>query len=146
MAILFMPVLDQKIVEQLIPQRKPIVMVDSLLGYQEDTVIAGLIISNNSIFVKGAYFQECGVIEHMAQSVALFTGYQYFLKDQPAPMGYIGAIKQLTITRLPRVGEQMVTTATILHEIMGVTLVDVVTKIEDEIIAFGQMKTVIANS
>jgi len=146
MATLSIPVLDPKIVEQLIPQRKPIIMVDSLLGYQVDSVVAGLTISDDSVFLKQVYFQECGVIEHMAQSVALYTGYQYFLRDQPAPMGYIGAIKQLTIIRLPRVGEQMVTTATVLHEVMGVTLVDVVTKIEDEIIALGQMKTVIANS
>jgi 3-hydroxyacyl-[acyl-carrier-protein] dehydratase len=146
MATLSLPVLDPKIVEQLIPQRKPIIMVDSLLGYQKDSVVAGLAISDDSVFVKEVYFQESGVIEHMAQSVALYTGYQYFLKGQPAPMGYIGAIKQLTIIRLPRVGEQLVTTATVLHEIMGVTLVDVVTKIEGEIIAFGQMKTVIANS
>ena len=33
----------------------------------------------------------------MAQTVALHTGYDTLLKEEPAPTGYIGAIKKIEI-------------------------------------------------
>ena len=39
-------------------------------------------------------FVESGIIEHMAQSVALHTGYQFYLRKEQAPTGYIGSIKR----------------------------------------------------
>jgi hypothetical protein len=81
----------------------------------------------------------------MAQSVALHTGYQYFLKNEPAPTGYIGAIKMATILELPKIDQELTTTATILHEILGVTLVQVQVECNDVIIATSELKTVLAN-
>ena len=90
-------------------------------------------------------FQESGLVEHMAQSVALYTGYQFYLKNEPAPTGYIGSIKTIQINRLPKLDEQVVTTVNVLQEFMGVTLVDIVSKVNDEVICTSQMKTVIAS-
>lgn len=138
------PILDKTFVEQLIPQKFPFVMVDKLLMFSEEQITAGLTVSK-SIFTKEDTFQEAGLIEHMAQSVALHTGYQYYLKQEPAPTGYIGSIKTIEILRLPRLGDQIETTVTILHEFMGVTLVDISSKVNDVEIANGQMKTVLAS-
>lgn len=138
------PILDKTFVEQLIPQKFPFVMVDKLLMFSEEQITAGLTVSE-SIFTKEDTFQEAGLIEHMAQSVALHTGYQYYLKQEPAPTGYIGSIKTIEILRLPRLGDQIETTVTILHEFMGVTLVDISSKVNDVEIANGQMKTVLAS-
>lgn len=140
-----MPIVDKAFVENLIPQKFPFVMVDKLLMFSENEIIAGLTVPENNIFVKDGIFQEAGLIEHMAQSVALYTGYQYFLKQEPAPTGYIGAIKTIEIIQLPTLGEEIETTVTVLHEFMGVTLVDIVVKLNDTEIARSQMKTVLAN-
>jgi 3-hydroxyacyl-[acyl-carrier-protein] dehydratase len=140
-----MPILDKVFVENLIPQKFPFVMVDKLLSFSENDIIAGLTVPEGNIFVKDGVFQEAGLIEHMAQSVALYTGYQFFLKQEPAPTGYIGSIKTMQILQLPKLGEAIVTSVTILHEFMGVTLVDISSKLNDVEIARGQMKTVIAN-
>jgi 3-hydroxyacyl-[acyl-carrier-protein] dehydratase len=140
-----LPILDKAFVGNLIPQKFPFVMVDKLLSFSENEVIAGLTVSEDNIFCNNGKFQESGLIEHMAQSVALFTGYQFYLKNEPAPTGYIGSIKTIEIIELPKLNEEIETTVNILHEFMGVTLVDIVTKLNNKEIARGQMKTVLAS-
>jgi 3-hydroxyacyl-[acyl-carrier-protein] dehydratase len=139
-----LPIVDKEFVGNLIPQKFPFVMVDKLLSFSENEVIAGLTIAEDNIFFSNGKFQESGLIEHMAQSVALFTGYQFFLKQEPAPTGYIGSIKTIEILELPELNENVETTVNVLHEFMGVTLVDICSRIKDKEIARGQMKTVLA--
>lgn len=131
-------------VKELIPQKEPFIMVDELLTYTEDNLKSQFTVKSNNIFVENNYFLESGIIEHMAQSVALHTGYQFFLKNQPAPMGYIGSIKNVIINRLPKTGESLETIVEIIQEFMGVTMVNIETYCKDEIIAKSQMKTVLA--
>ena len=140
-----LPIVDKDFVGTLIPQKFPFVMVDKLLSFSESEVVAGLKVANENIFFSEGKFQEAGLIEHMAQSVALFTGYQFYLKNEPAPTGYIGSIKSITIAELPELGAEIETTVNVLHEFMGVTLVDIVSKSKDIEIARGQMKTVLAS-
>ena len=80
----------------------------------------------------------------MAQSVALHTGYQFYLRQEPAPTGYIGSIKSIDIKVLPKLDDEIKTTVSILQEFVGITLVDVVTTLNGNEIASGQMKTVLA--
>ena len=145
MNLLAEKITDKVFVQNLIPQKKPFVMVDKLLFFSTEKVTSGLTVVAENLFTHNNTFTAPGLIEHMAQTVALYTGYQYFLKKKPAPVGYIGAIKTITIDRLPTLSEELTTTATILHEIMGVTLVQIQTESNGHIIATSQMKTVIAN-
>ena len=144
MPITNLPNINPEFIKELIPQREPIIMVDAILEYEESKVVGGLTVSEDCIFVENNTLKEPGILEHMAQTVALYTGYEYYLKNMQAPVGYIGSMKNVEILRLPKIGEKLVTTATILHEIMGVTLVNIETKVDEKIIAFGEMKTVIA--
>jgi 3-hydroxyacyl-[acyl-carrier-protein] dehydratase len=139
------PIIDKNFVEQLIPQKHPIVMVDSLLNYNETEIIAGLTINNSNIFIENNCLNESGIVEHMAQTVALYTGYQYYLKNEKPPTGYIGSIKKIEIFQLPKSNVVIKSRATIIQEFMGVTLVDIETYENEKLIAKGQMKTVIAN-
>lgn len=138
--------LPTKKISHLIPQKKPFVMVDQLVDFAEQFVAASLTISSKNIFVKDGLFTEPGLVEHMAQTVALHTGYDYFLKGQKAPTGYIGSIKKIAVFKLPKLHETITTNVNILHEFMGVTMVKISTlNSENEVIASGEMKTVIAN-
>ena len=141
-----LPIIDYDFIKKLIPQRKPIIMVDAIFEYEENRIVGGLSIKKESIFVRNNEFKEPGILEHMAQTVALYTGYQYYVNQMEAPTGYIGSMKAIEIFRLPKVGEKLRTKVDILHEVMGVTLVHIETKIEDEVIAKGEMKTVIAET
>lgn len=136
--------LEKEAVENLIPQKFPFVMVDSMFFYSETGLVSGLKIQDNNIFLKNNIFLEAGLIEHMAQSVALHTGYQFFLKNETAPTGYIGSIKDIQIKKLPKINDTIQSNVTILQEFSGITLVDIVTFLNNEEIANGQMKTVLA--
>lgn len=136
--------LEKEMVENLLPQKFPFVMVDAMHSYTETSLVSGLKIQQDNIFVKNNIFLEAGLIEHMAQSVALHTGYQYFLRNETAPTGYIGSIKEIEIKKLPRLNNTIQSEVTILQEFAGITLVNIVTTLNNEEIANGQMKTVLA--
>ncbi len=138
-----LPTSDQNFVESLIPQRFPFVMVHEIMEYNEENLISGFEIKEDNIFVQEGIFQASGLIEHQAQSVALHTGYKYYLLGKDAPTGYIGAIKSFEAETLPETGDRLTSEVTILNEVMGVTLVDVVTKLNGTIIAKSQMKTAV---
>ena len=140
------PITHLPSVISLIPQRPPMVMVDALLSYTATTGAVGLTIAADNLFVQNGHLQESGVIEHIAQSIALHKGYYYYLQHQPAPMGYIGSIKRMNIHTLPEVGATLTTDLTIIQEFMGVTLVKVRTTAGGVLVAEGEMKTVIAES
>lgn len=139
-----MALLEKEMVENLLPQKFPFVMVDAMHSYSETSLVAGLEIQRDNIFVSNDVFLEAGLIEHMAQSVALHTGYQYFLRNEIAPTGYIGSIKEIEIKKLPKLSDNIQSQVTILQEFAGITLVDIVTTLNNEEIARGQMKTVLA--
>lgn len=138
-----LPTSDKDFVESLIPQRAPFVMVHALSEYSENHLISGFTIKEDNLFIQDGYFQASGLIEHQAQSVALHTGYKYYLLGKDAPTGYIGAIKSFEAEVLPKTGDQLISEVTILNEVMGVTLVDIITRLNGEVIAKSQMKTAV---
>ncbi len=144
MNLLVNHITDPEVIQNLIPQKPPFMMVDKLTYYSKDTIISGLNITIDNLFVQNGIMAASGIIENMAQTVALHTGYHYFLKKEAPPVGYIGAIKKVEIISLPKLGEELITTVTILHDIMGVTLVNAVINCNDIEIANSEMKTVLA--
>jgi 3-hydroxymyristoyl/3-hydroxydecanoyl-(acyl carrier protein) dehydratase len=137
-------IFEKDFVEDLLPQKFPFVMVDKMFSFTETTIVTGLEIKSDNIFYDGGTFREPGLVEHMAQSVALHTGYEFFLSKENAPTGYIGSISGVEIKQLPVMGDQIQTTVTILQEFGGITMVEITTTLNGETIASGQMKTVLA--
>ncbi len=138
-----LPTSDQDFVENLIPQKFPFVMVNSISEYSEEHLVSGFTIKEENIFVHEGVFQASGLIEHQAQSVALHTGYKFYLLGKEAPTGYIGAIKTFQAETLPKIGDQLVSEVKIINEMMGVTLVQISTKVNNQVIATSEMKTVV---
>ena len=69
-----LPVTNKELIRSLIPQREPFVMIDKLLLYEENKVTGGLQVVKDNLFLLGAELQEPGLVEHMAQTVAIYTG------------------------------------------------------------------------
>ena len=138
-----LPISDPQIIAGIIPQKKPFVMVDALHAFDNSSLQSSFTVPEKHIFVENGEFQASGVVEHQAQSVALHTGYGFFLRNEEAPVGYIGAIKFFEISKLPKAGETLVTDIKILSEMMGVTLVQISTQLNGEVIASSEMKTVL---
>ena len=131
-------------IESLLPQKKPFVMVDTLLSFSDENIQAAFTVKSTNVFIENNQFLEAGIIEHMAQTVALHTGYQFFLKNESAPTGYIGSISEVKVEKLPKIGDKLFTEVNILQEFMGITLVSAVTTSNGDLVASGKMKTVLA--
>lgn len=125
---------------ELIPQRAPIVMVDTLYEADDNSGKTGLTISADNIFCRENHMQEPGLIEHIAQSAAAFAGYKTFKNGLPPKLGFIGEIKKCKINTLPNVGENLVTNIKVLGEAAGITLVSAETFVADTLIVSCQMK------
>ncbi len=138
------PILELDRILQLIPQKPPFVMVDSLLEYTDKTGTTGFTIPEDNILVEDTIFSEPGLIEHMAQSMSLWRGYEGFLSGLDKPKtGFIGAIKSVEILELPKAGNKLVTYVEILQEFMNVTSVGARTFDEEgNLLATSEMKTV----
>ncbi|GGC16551.1 hypothetical protein GCM10011386_05490 [Parapedobacter defluvii] len=136
---------SQEAIGKLIPQQPPFVLVDTLIEYADDHLVSGFKIPKEHVLVnRDGFLTEAGVIEHFAQTIALHQGYDYFLRGEDPPVGYIGSIKDFEIIRLPRAGDELRTSLLILQRLFGVTLVRGEVKLHEQIIATGEMRTVIA--
>ena len=107
----------------LIPQRPPIVMVDSFFGIEENCSYSGLTITSDNIFCEAGKLQEPGVIEHIAQSAAARIGFIYTRQGAQVPLGFIGSVDKLKIYNLPEVGIKLFTEITVVQEVFDITLV-----------------------
>ncbi|MDH7446747.1 hypothetical protein [Aquimarina sp. 2201CG14-23] len=141
---------DIDFIKKLIPQKDPFVMIDKLLHFDTEKVVSGLKITTDNILTSDQYFTEGGLIENMAQSIALHRGYRGYInrgKDEKPKTGFIGSIKHATIHTLPKVGTELITTVEIIAEIMQVSLVEIkVNDTEGNLIASSEMKTIIVDA
>ena len=134
------PLLVGEELYKLIPQRNPIVMVDTFFWADEESAETGLHVQSDNIFCEGGFLREPGMIEQVAQSAAAFAGYASFTKGESPKLGFIGEVKKFKIIRLPKVGEFLRTRLRVLGEAAGVTLISAETKSGEEVLATSQMK------
>ncbi len=135
---------EEKILK-LIPQRPPFVLVDAIYEHTENEILSGFTVPEKHVLVnENGELSEPGMIEHFAQTIALHQGYNFYKKNEPAPVGYIGSIKNIDILSLPKVGQEIRTKIVILNQILGVTMVSGEIFLNEKLIATGEMRTIVA--
>ena len=127
-------------VAELIPQRPPIVLVDRFLGLEEGVSRTCFAVAADCLFVDGGRMTECGLIEHMAQSAAARVGFLCKEQGRAVPIGYIGAVNDLRVERLPQVGELLSTEIRVVQEVFGISLIEAVCRAGDRAVASCRMK------
>lgn len=135
-------------IEQLIPQRAPVRMVDKLLEADENTGLAALTIQPDNYFLDDAgNLSEAGLIEHIAQSASALSGYQARIEGETQiPTGYIGEIRDFRCFRYPHVGEELRTTITQDGIFGDILCISGETRIVNEPVAELRMKIQIRNN
>ena len=136
---------DKETVARLIPQRPPMVMVHSLTGHDDRKTVTAFTVEEDNIFTENGYFSEAGLIENMAQSSALRTGWisagnAENGNDFSPLVGVIGAIKDFELFRKPEVGSSIQTTVELLTEFGNATMVRAYVREDDELIASAELK------
>lgn len=133
-------------IKTFIPQREPMLMVDKLFACDEATVETGLKVSPANIFVyDGGLFSETGMIEHIAQSAAVFSGYNSWINHRPIVLGYIAEIKQFALAAPAHVGDELVSKLSVVSQAMNITLMNATTTINGETVATCKMKIFMDN-
>jgi 3-hydroxyacyl-[acyl-carrier-protein] dehydratase len=107
-----------------IPQRDPIVMVHELLEADDEHAVTSLTIEPDNVFVSAEHFKEPGLVENIAQTAAMHVGYQCAKKNNPIPIGYIAAVKDLKIYALPKQNTIIATSVKIINKVLDVTVVE----------------------
>lgn len=130
-------------ITEYIPQKAPIVLIDSIGFCEGDTIKTTFKIEAAHVFVKNGCLQEPGIIENIAQTAAAKAGYEVKKNGQEPLLGFIGAIKDLKIFDLPKVGETLETTVLVKMEVMGITVIFGTSECHGKKIAECEMKIVI---
>lgn len=127
-------------IKQYLPQREPMIMVDQLISHDSSITRSGLDILEDNILVSNRRLSEAGLLENMAQTAALSKGYELFLLGEKAPIGFIGAVKNLMIQKLPMVNEHIETEIKVKHEVLNASIVEAQVFCNDEVIASCELK------
>lgn len=129
----------QEILE-LIPQRPPMVMIDTLYTVTEMKAESGLTVSADNIFVRDGQLTAMGLVENMAQTAAAMAGYYFKSQNEEVKTGFIGSIKNLKIQELPPLHAQLKTTITQIQEVMNIKIIKGEVFLGDELQAECEMK------
>lgn len=137
--------IDREQVTTFIPQREPIVMVHGLLAHEELCSTSTFVVEEGNLFVRDGHLLPSGLMEHIAQSAAIRSGYAFTLMPkgegpQKPPVGFIAALKDFEVHRTPAVGEVLQTTVTQLNDLGNMTVIKGETFSGDELLASCEMK------
>ncbi len=127
-------------ISAILPQRPPFVMIDEFLSYSPETVQTALTVSESNIFFEDGCLSAEGLMENFAQTCAARIGYiNKYILHKDVNIGYIGAVKNWELTRLPREGEKVVTRIDVIQEIGPMVKVKAEARAGEDLLAAGEM-------
>ena len=107
---------------ELIPQRAPMVMVDSLVSSDAETTVTNFTILPENIFLEHGVFSENGLIENIAQTAAAGMGYICKIENRKVPLGFIAAVKNLVVHSLPVEGDIISTKLNLITQVENISV------------------------
>jgi len=129
-----------------IPQRAPFVMIDNLVGCDEQSARTTLQVRNDNLFVKAGVLTEPALVENIAQTAAARIGYICSRENKPVPIGYIAAVQNLVINELPKTGSTVETEIIIKNQVMNVTIISGIARTEGRVMASCEMKIFVSKN
>lgn len=133
-------------ISELLLQKPPFVMVDRLTFFSEHEAETEFEVRVDNVFCVDGHLQLGGLVENIAQCNAARIGYYYrYVLGKSVQMGFIGAIRSLTIYCLPSVGEVLKTRIKLVSEAFGMSSIEA--RIEGSVsglCAEGQMTNALA--
>lgn len=136
-------ILSQKEIGLLLPQKPPFVLVDALFFCNTNKSITGFMVPEKHILVHNNFLSEAGLLENMAQSIALKSAYIAKKENFDLPkIGYIASIKTAEIKQLPPVFSSIKTQVNLTHEFGQLSRYKVVVENKQgEVLAKAQINT-----
>ena len=114
-----------------IPQRPPFVFVDTVEERSEKRASTRYTIPENCPLLSDGVLQLAGLMENAAQTCSVIAGNH---------IAYLGAVKQMDVSRFPTIGETLYTEAVIVQQMLNISLIECTTRVQDETIAITTLK------
>ena len=108
----------------LIPQRAPFVLVDGIIAHESNKTTSVFKVDKDHILIEDGKLSAYGLIENMAQSAALMSGYEAHLSQLKPKTGFIGTITNAHIYDLPSIGEILMTQVIQTTQIMNIIVIE----------------------
>ena len=109
-----------------IPQRPPFVFIDAIDERNERSARTRFTIPETCPLLSEGILPLAGLMENAAQTCSVIAGNK---------IAYLGAVKQMEVTRFPRVGETLCTEAVVVQEMLNISLIECATRVQNETIA-----------
>lgn len=92
---------------QLIAQKPPMVMIDKLVSVSDHFSETRYSVPEGGIFSDDGQLSEAGLVENMAQTIGVGSGFSRRRKGKELLTGFMTMIKNLKIERLPDCGSEI---------------------------------------
>ena len=128
-------------IQQYLPHREPMLMVDSVLEIGNEEVITTFKIKEDNVFVEHGNFSEVGLIENMAQTSSATFGQTFFESENRKikVIGFITNIKSVKIYNTPKVGDEIVSKAKLVSRFENICHISCQNFIENQMITEAEI-------
>ena len=128
-------------VHTLLPQQEPFVMIHQLISYDEVRTVTSFTVTEDHLYYEDGTLNAYALIENIAQTCAARMGYiNQYINNEKVSIGFIGAVRNLEISALPRTGQTIRTTVEVVEEVFGMTLAHASVTCEGETLVTTEMK------
>lgn len=122
---------EQRDIFSYIPQRPPFVFIDAIAERSEKRASTRYTISEHCPLLSDGVLPLSGLMENAAQTCSVIAGNK---------IAYLGAVKQMEVTRFPKVGETLRTEAIVKQQMLNISLIECTTRVQNETIATTTLK------
>lgn len=137
-------IVGKEAITDYIPHRPPFVMVGNLVSVTRERFESDFEIDDDNVLVRDGFFQETGLIEHIAQTCAASFGYLDREEGGAPKIGFIGAVSKVLVTELPPVGVTIRTIVIPLHRLGNIYLVKGESFLDGRILLGCELKIVVS--
>jgi predicted hotdog family 3-hydroxylacyl-ACP dehydratase len=103
----------------LIPQKEPFVLINSLKEVREKSCVTSFKIEADHVLCENGHLMLSGLLENMAQSSGCKLGYDDYMQGKKPRVGFIGEVRDFQYSRLPKAGEELITIITEEGKVFG---------------------------
>ncbi len=135
-------------INRYLPQQRPFILVDEICVGSEKKCVTKFKVSQDCVTVTDGRLSEGGLLENLAQTCAAHIGFVeiHIRKSDKINIGLVAAVKQCEICRKVYVGETLLTEAEEIFVFDNMSSYNVVAKVNDEVIAKGELQVVLSDS
>jgi 3-hydroxyacyl-[acyl-carrier-protein] dehydratase len=128
-------------IHNFLPHRDPMLMADYILELTKEKVITSFEIKEDNIFVHNNEFVEAGLIENLAQTCSSILGQSFFENPDADTkvIGFITNIKKIEIFALPKVGDKIISKASLISQFENICQISCETFVDDKLLIKGEI-------